>query len=502
MSNRKSKTKRTASSSSTGRKSASSREPKACPPFVVVVPAGSKYSPKKLNINGSDDPFYRYKVVQLLCQSVGNGKMIKTMLLNLDKVADMLHLEPAYIAMWFGYMIGAQSKYDVKKPSSQRGIVSGEYSSTELSEVFSKLVRVVVICQNCKLPELVMCVSGKGRNRRVGVGCHSCGASYSLKTVPEKFKNYVVNHPPPKRAVGGSAAKKKDKPRTSVDSIGSNSSDDDSPSSGASDAPPTTKPAAAAAADDGDESTLEAIAEAAAAAAASANVVHKGDGTLISADAKEVVWYTDDSEQAVAERQAELVPDAVKQLITDAVDTDADADADAAAATSAAREQPEPERDVVVALRQFASGSDAASIIGKAKSDGVTRTEAAPALFDALLGVDASPAAVSAAAAANADALAAYLADDERAQLALLAAFERLAVAHDALAAQVHAVLHAFYNLDIAEESAVLAWHKLAPSCAGGAKLRATSQPLITWLENAEEESSDDDDSSIDLDDL
>jgi hypothetical protein len=76
--------------------------------FYVVNCGARKVEAKKVNIDGSDDVFYRYKVPQLLVQVIGKGKMIKTMFLNNDDFAKALHLMPEYIPAYLAYEIGAQ----------------------------------------------------------------------------------------------------------------------------------------------------------------------------------------------------------------------------------------------------------------------------------------------------------------------------------------------------------------------------------------------------------
>jgi hypothetical protein len=119
--------------------------------FFVVNCGAKKVESKKVNIDGSDDMFYRYKVNQLLIQVVGKGKMIKTMFLNNDEVARGLHLMPEYIPAYMGYEIGAQFKYENKKPERERAHISGEYTTAVLSDVLTKLIKEVVLCKHCKV---------------------------------------------------------------------------------------------------------------------------------------------------------------------------------------------------------------------------------------------------------------------------------------------------------------------------------------------------------------
>lgn len=65
-------------------------------PYAITVPAGmeKKIKPKVVNMDGSVDPFYRYKMPQVVAFVLGKGKMIKTMIANADQVSVSLKRPP------------------------------------------------------------------------------------------------------------------------------------------------------------------------------------------------------------------------------------------------------------------------------------------------------------------------------------------------------------------------------------------------------------------------
>jgi len=164
------------------------------PDYVVRVSAGQKVQPKILSIRGSDDAFDRYKMRQLFVQIVGKGKMIRTSLLNVDDVAHDLKVEPEYIGAYFGYELGAQSKYDGKKPDRERGSISGEHDSSMLSSLMSKFIKEIVLCTNCGLPENTLSLDKK--SSEVYGRCSSCGNASTVQPANPKFAKYMVSHPP------------------------------------------------------------------------------------------------------------------------------------------------------------------------------------------------------------------------------------------------------------------------------------------------------------------
>jgi len=159
--------------------------------FVVKISSGQKINPKLLNIDGSDDVFFRYKMRQLFVQVIGKGKMIRTMLLNVEDVAKDLKVDPSYITSYFGYEIGAQSKFDPKKPERERASVSGEHDSSYMSTILKKFIQDFILCPNCKLPEVVLVPDKK--TQKITLNCKSCGAS-TVTEMNDKLKRFIFNH--------------------------------------------------------------------------------------------------------------------------------------------------------------------------------------------------------------------------------------------------------------------------------------------------------------------
>ena len=51
----------------------------------------------EVNIDGSDDPTYRYKMPKLMVRTEGRGNGIKTVILNCKEVAEALDRPPAQV---------------------------------------------------------------------------------------------------------------------------------------------------------------------------------------------------------------------------------------------------------------------------------------------------------------------------------------------------------------------------------------------------------------------
>jgi len=157
-------------------------------PYVIAL---TSQKPKNLSLV-PNDPGSRYKTRQLQIQVVGKSKMIKTVMVNILDVAKDCQVPPSYVGIFMGYEIGAQAKFDAKKPERQQAFLSGEHDPKDLSRIFVHFLTEVVLCPNCNLPEIVINVETK----QVCGQCRACGANSPLPISNEKFKRYVINHPP------------------------------------------------------------------------------------------------------------------------------------------------------------------------------------------------------------------------------------------------------------------------------------------------------------------
>jgi len=175
-----------------------------------VIPLNSQ-KPKLLTLVPSD-PGSRYKTRQLQVQIVGKSKMMKTVLVNILDVAKDMQVPPSYIGTFMGYEIGAQAKWDPKKPERQQAFLSGEHATKDLSRFALQFIQEVVLCPNCGLPEIVCEVDeGKVKGR-----CRACGGFEELKISNEKFKRYILNHPPSTKGGSFSGNKNVDKKEAAV----------------------------------------------------------------------------------------------------------------------------------------------------------------------------------------------------------------------------------------------------------------------------------------------
>jgi len=412
--------------------------------FFVVNAGARKVDAKKVNIDGSDDVFYRYKCPQLLIQVIGKGKMIKTVLLNNDDFARGLHLMPEYVPAYLGYEIGAQFKYESKKPERERAHISGEYTTLELSDVIKKLIREIVLCKNCKLPELKM--SCETKKKLIFLTCAGCGNREELKKCNPKFLKFITNNPP--GDVGGVEAKKvPQQPRTQkkkepAEEKEKEKEEEENP-------PDEVAPAEEAEKEAQNGPTLE---------------IDEGDIARSELDLKRaaeqgIEWHSDMSKEAIASRRAELVPEAIKKLVADSSGLDQ--------------------------LKSFIKSSPSdEELISRISSLKVDADEAIDVIFPFVFQKDYVK-----DSKAHLKLLKSLL-TSEAGQVAFLLQLESsLLEKGDAFIKKSPTYIKSFYDQDLVEEQAILKWHNL--NDMKDDRVRRASKALIDWLQTAEEESDD-----------
>lgn len=412
-------------------------KPSVC--FVVNVGARANVKSADVNINGSDDPFYRYTMPQLQTQVVGRGKMIKTFFVNIKEVAAKLFVLPQHLVAYFAYDIGSSFGYDPSRPERERAHITGQYSVAELDAVLRKFISHVVICSECTLPELSMAVVRRGKNDGViNLRCHSCGRRSELTKGGPKFHRYILNCSvkPPKRGTSAQSKEKK-------------SRDDDG-------ATPEER-AAAKAARRAARQERRAAREAAEAAAAKAVA------------AEELVWHTDVSDTAVEERKAAMATNVVEQLVTGTKSADAEL-VDAPSAFRAFLEsEPRSAEQILAEIKRVRDEEDFPDQV------------ATPVLANVLLPKNGKVLSVL----RSHKKVFARLLSSEATQVAMLHYLEGW-LQKQSLIKQTALVIKCFYDEDLIEEDAILAWAK-TPAVVEAVRRKAA--PLVAWLQEADEES-------------
>lgn len=427
-------------------------------PYVIYMTS----QPVNLAIDPAcqGDPFYRYKMRQLQVQVIGNGKMVRTSLTNLEDVSKDLNLPPAYIPNYLAKVIGAQAKYDKKRPERERGSISGEYPLEELSDHLVRFIKEFVLCKKCRYPELNYV--GQGNKKDVKMTCRSCGWKgllSSLKDVNEKFRRFAINNPPPKSTIMATTSSDRKTPSGSADSKNT---------SAASSSPAATTKLP------GDVDTV-------------VSTNNKKQAATREGPAEKKVgdddWAIDTSEEAAKERMETLVPDRLKALVANEKN---------------AKEEPAAEqlRKVLTASTKPSNEQVVNEVVRLQKDLFLDETARNAAVFEAVFTdtLGDFKQLVERIKIAK-EALRKYISASAASQRELIAAMDSFTAKQptatkSAILKLVPSILKFLYDEDILDEENILIWY-------GGLVNKPTqfvkaADPFCKWLEEADEEPDDD----------
>ena len=133
---------------------------------IFIRPDNKQLQQQKKNIDGSNDPFYRYKMRQLIAIPVGKGYTCRLEFQNIDQVAKDLHVDVDLILKWFSYDCNMRCSGSSFHPS-----LRGYCSQEKLSDSLQRFIKMIVLCPKCTLPELSYHADGK----KIRLQCDSCG---------------------------------------------------------------------------------------------------------------------------------------------------------------------------------------------------------------------------------------------------------------------------------------------------------------------------------------
>jgi translation initiation factor 5 len=139
-----------------------------------------------LNIGGSIDPAFRYKMPRLVTKIEGRGNGIKTVIVNCQDVSDALHRPVSHLVKFFGCELGAQSKYDKK---NEKCLVTGAHENAEMQELVNLFCTKFVLCPTCNLPETALSI--KSKKGEIWHKCAACG-SKQLVDMTHKLCAFII----------------------------------------------------------------------------------------------------------------------------------------------------------------------------------------------------------------------------------------------------------------------------------------------------------------------
>lgn len=415
-----------------------------------------------LNIGGSKDPAYRYKMPKLVSKIEGRGNGIKTVVVNCVDIAKSLNRLPTTVIKFLGVELGAQSRFEA---DSERAIVNGAFEADELQDTLGIFIDKFVLCPVCHLPETVLSV--KLSSSTIWHKCQACGAKEMVDMSHKLCKSILQDAKTEAKAAKGSKKDKKDKR-------------DKKEAKEAKKAAKKAKKAAKKAAADGGSTP----------------------GTAASPDSDDadddgVVWHTDLSETAVAARADELAREMSGGAAGGAggaggEDDDGLFEGEAEEVVDSSETAIASAADALVAF--LADGArtpdDIAAEVRELQTNSALPPSARVSIY--WRGVFGDDVATATAEASKLAALSAVMKGGGSGfQAALLeAVVDHVGERNPDLANVAPIILKNLYDGDVLEESSAIAWAEADAPDEPAATIIAKCEPFITWLQTAASESS------------
>jgi translation initiation factor 5 len=408
------------------------------------------------------DPFYRYKMEKLQSKIEGKGNGIKTVVVNLNSVAQSLSRPPSYVIKYFGFELGAQAN---AKPTDDRWIINGAHDAPKLQDYLDGFISKFVLCKKCKNPETDVAI----KDGRILLDCKACGQRSEVDS-RLKLSTFIIRNLPTK---GG----KKDKP-TKKTRRERNKEKNDATENGEQNGSPGDSNNS----DNGDEN-------------GDVEIPANSDDEFtrqINADADELhnengdTWAVDVSEEAVKARAKELPSDLKRSLVFE----DGDEDGDGEGGVSNYDQLGSWIITTAAETKGGVSNVSDVDIYMKAKELGIenkhkTLTVLAQTIFNEKI-VQQIP---------DRAPMLKKMITSERHEKAFLGGTERfVGKDHPELIPTVSAILLKYYEGDIVSEDVLKAWctkaSKKYVDLATSKKVRKAAEKFFEWLENAESDES------------
>jgi translation initiation factor 5 len=134
----------------------------------------------EINVNGSDDLNYRYKMESVRVTNGGFGNGLYTIISNLDSISHSLNIPPEILEKYITISLG--SSFNDKKKS-----FTGTHDNKKIQKIIYNYINTFLICPNCSIPELVYEIT-KISNKKYDIN-YKCSACCDKKGI--KIKNNI-----------------------------------------------------------------------------------------------------------------------------------------------------------------------------------------------------------------------------------------------------------------------------------------------------------------------
>jgi translation initiation factor 2 beta subunit (eIF-2beta)/eIF-5 len=141
-----------------------------------------------INMNGTDDPFYRYLVKRIKVKHETG----KTVIINNDIISKQTGRPNEWIVTYIGQVLGVSTNID--KKNQNKCVLTGKHEEHIIQEKYFEFVKKYILCKYCGNPETMPKIVGKKKNTCIELSCRSCGKTYELDS-SDKFVKFMLLHP-------------------------------------------------------------------------------------------------------------------------------------------------------------------------------------------------------------------------------------------------------------------------------------------------------------------
>jgi len=160
--------------------------------YLVVLDIQLCNKMAKVNLDGSSDLYFRYKMPKLEINVCGASKMIRTYLTNIEAVAKAINRPSIYLIKFFGQQLNKNTTV-CKEKTNEKSFISGKVEEKVLQQLCMEFIEKYVLCKLCKNPETEMFSDGKKKKKKLYMKCISCGETKEIKQLgSDKIVKYMI----------------------------------------------------------------------------------------------------------------------------------------------------------------------------------------------------------------------------------------------------------------------------------------------------------------------
>lgn len=143
-----------------------------------------------INMDGSSDLYFRYKMPAIAVKHEGKGKMKKSVVVNIKEVSESIGRPADYLMTYLGQKLSATAKLEKDLSLSY---VTGHHDPGLVQEQILNFIKDAVTCRKCTSPETSCHTEGSKKHKVLSLQCKSCGERSDLDPT-DRFVKYMTSH--------------------------------------------------------------------------------------------------------------------------------------------------------------------------------------------------------------------------------------------------------------------------------------------------------------------